>query len=108
MASTRLGGQTEVCNSCGEAKTAITNPDLVGRTDIAEMMSGMTVRFFDKDGPITITPNSGTFPYGIRLACACVFPLELDFEPPLGVELPCPQHDDQPFEVLIAERLDLP
>ena len=81
--------------------------DRVGRTDIAQMMSNMTVRFVSGDGPVPPSWDSGTHPYAIGLSCGCAFPVELDFMPPPGVELTCPVHDAD-FEVLIVERLDLP
>lgn len=101
-----VGGEVRRCTRCDETTIKVTNPELVGRTDIAEAMSGMTIRF-SVDGPPQWA-GSGTHPYAIGLSCGCVFPLELDFDPVLGVELPCPQHGDEPFEVLVVERLDLP
>lgn len=103
-----VGGETLKCATCGETRLKTTNPDLVGRTDIAEAMSGMSIRFFTEGSPLAQSYESGTHPYAIGLSCGCVFPLELTSEPPVGVEVPCPQHNEEPFEVLLVERLDLP
>lgn len=98
-----VGGETLRCATCGETRLKITNADLARRTDIAEAMSGMTIRFFTDDGPLTQFSDSGLRPYGVGLSCGCVYPLELEFDPPLGVLLPCPQHGDKPFEVIARE-----